>query len=70
MTAQSPDIDLTAPELREAALTPMEKRWLYENFDRIKSIISVLDAGQGKNGSFTVAGTTYTITDGVISDIV
>jgi hypothetical protein len=70
VTTKSNDIDLTAPELREAALTPMEKRWLYENFDRIKTIISVLDAGQGVNGTFVVGPKTYTITNGVITSIV
>lgn len=70
MTTKSTDIDLTAPDLPKTSLTQIERRWLYENFDRIKSIISVLDAGQGVSGTFVVGPKTYTITNGVITSIV
>lgn len=70
MTAKSTDLDLSAPDLGKDSLDPMTRRWLYENLARIKEIIAALDAGQGVNGTFVVAGKTYTITNGVITSIV
>lgn len=63
----SAEIDLTPPR---DTLSALEQRYLVENFERIRVIIAALDAGQGKNGSFTSGGFTYTITDGVITQIV
>ena len=63
----SVDIDLTPPR---DTLTAHEQRWLVENFERVKDIISVLDAALGVNGSFVSGGKTYTIVNGVITSIV
>jgi len=64
----SVDIDSTPPT--SSVLSPLDARWLHENLERIRQIIAVLDAGQTKNGTFTVSGTTYTVTNGIITNIV
>ena len=52
-------------------LSADDRRLIEENFERIKSIIAVLDAGQTITDTFTtVDGKTVTVSDGIIMGIV
>jgi len=64
---KSDEIDQTAPE---TVLDPQTAIWLYENLDKIKEIVAVLDDGQGVSGSWTAgSGETITVADGIVTGI-
>ena len=68
MSVTASDIDLTPPV---SDFTPDAIQYLYENFSRIRALITVLSSAQGVTGVFhTTDGKTVTVTDGVITSIV
>ena len=56
---------------RLGAYTPDVQRDIFSNFENIRDIVFVLDAGQGVTDTVTtVDGKTVTVTDGIITGIV
>ncbi len=67
--AKSTDIVSQVPQ-RVDGYTDDVRRFLNSNFENLQDLTAPLDEGQGVNGSFDVAGTVFTITNGIITGIV